>query len=99
MGAWRPAGVTLLSVVSLGRVGRWWGVKGRSNLPNARKIVIDFLDKEKYKDVIDFMALYAGLPEGDWTSLEIFVDGRKMLKQLEKINNISKGENSGGIGR
>lgn len=67
------------------KVGRWWGVKGKANLPSARKVVIDFLNKEKYKDVIDFMAMYAGLPEGEWTSLEIFVDGRKMLQQLEKI--------------
>jgi len=80
------------------KVGRWWGVKGRSNLPNARKVVIDFLNKDKYKDVIDFMAMYAGLPEGDWTSLEIFVDGRKMLQQLEKIVYGSKGVECEGTG-
>jgi len=67
------------------KVGRWWGVKGRDNLPLARKVVIDFLNKDKYRKVIEFMYLYAGLPEGDWKSLEIFVDGRKMLQQLEKI--------------
>lgn len=80
------------------KVGRWWGVKGRANLPSARKVVFDFLNKEKYKDVIDFMALYAGLPEGDWTSLEIFVDGRKMLQQLEKIVYRSKGVACEGTG-
>jgi len=80
-------------------VGRWWGVKGRINLPLARKIVIDFLNKEKYKKVIEFMYLYAGLPEGDWKSLEIFVDGRKMLQQLEKIIYGSKGVECGRNGR
>lgn len=67
------------------KVGRWWGVKGRANLPHARKIVIDFLNDEQYEKVITFLALYANLPEGDWKSLEVFIDGRKFLQHLEKI--------------
>jgi len=66
-------------------VGRWWGVKGRMHLPLARVVVIDFLNKEDYKKVIDFMAYYAGLPEGDWKKLEVFIDGRKLLQALDNI--------------
>ncbi len=78
------------------KVGRWWGVKGRAKMPLAKKIVIDFLNKEDYQKVIEFMYMYAGLPEGDWTSLEIFVDGRKMLQHLEQIIYGSKGVEYGG---
>jgi hypothetical protein len=67
------------------KVGRWWGVKGRKYLPQAKKIVVDFLRKEQYERVIAFMAYYARLPEGDWKSLEIFIDGRAFLKELDKI--------------
>lgn len=67
------------------KVGRWWGIKGRSKLPRAEVIVIDFLNAGEYEKVIGFMVLYAGLPEGNWQSLEIFIDGRKFLQQLEKI--------------
>jgi hypothetical protein len=66
-------------------VGRWWGVKGRMHLPLAKVVVIDFLNKEDYKKVIDFMAFYAGLSEGDWKKLEVFIDGRKFLQALERI--------------
>lgn len=66
-------------------VGRWWGVKGRKNLPQAKKIVIDFLKKEHYQRAIKFMVLYAGLPEGHWNSLEVFIDGRKFLQHLDNI--------------
>jgi hypothetical protein len=72
------------------KVGRWWGVKGRKHLPKAKKIVIDFLRKEQYERVITFMAYYARLPEGNWKSLEIFVDGRDFLRELEKIVYLGK---------
>lgn len=67
------------------KVGRWWGVKGRKHLPKAKMIVIDFLKKKQYEQVIAFMAYYARLPEGDWKSLEIFIDGRDFLQVLDKI--------------
>ncbi len=66
-------------------VGRWWGIKGRANLPLAQTIVIDFLRKEDYERVIDFMAYYARLPRGEWQKLEIFIDGREFLQVLDKI--------------
>ncbi len=67
------------------KVGRWWGIMGRDNLPMAEVIVIDFLRKEDYERVIDFMAYYARLPRGEWKKLEIFIDGREFLQVLDKI--------------
>jgi len=67
------------------QVGRWWGVKGRNELPLAKVVIIDFLNQEDYERIIDFMAFYAGLPRGEWNSLEIFIDGRKFLQELDKI--------------
>ena len=67
------------------KVGRWWGVKGRGDLPVAKKVIINFLKKEDYERIIDFMAFYAGLGRGDWRSLEIFIDGRKFLQEIDKI--------------
>ena len=67
------------------KVGRWWGIMGRGNLPLAEVIVIDFLRKEDYERVIDFMAYYARLPRGEWKKLEIFIDGREFLQVLDKI--------------
>ena len=58
---------------------------GRDNLPLAEVIVIDFLRKEDYERVIDFMAYYARLPRGEWKKLEIFIDGREFLQVLDKI--------------
>jgi len=61
-------------------VGRWWGVKGRENLPEAYCHVIDFLQDEHYKKIIDWMATFAGFPESDnWQGLSIFCDTDKFF--------------------
>lgn len=67
------------------KVGRFWGVKNKKDLPIAQIIVIDFLEKEQYLKVINFMRVYANLPEGRWNSLQIFMDGNKLLQMLEFI--------------
>ena len=60
---------------AVSEVGRWWGVKGRENLPEAYCHVIDNLEDEQYKAVIDWMAEYAGFPESEhWQGLSIFCD-------------------------
>jgi len=68
-------------------VGRWWGVKGRDNLPEAYCHMIDNLEDEQYKAVIDWMAEYAGFPESEhWQGLSIFCDTNLFMEfQLEKL--------------
>ncbi len=68
-------------------VGRWWGVKGRENLPEAYCHVIDNLEDEQYKAIIDWMAEYAGFPESEhWQGLSIFCDTDLFMEfQLEKL--------------
>jgi len=68
-------------------VGRWWGVKGRENLPEAYCHVINFLEDEHYKKVIDWMAAYAGFPESEhWKGLTIFCDTNHFFyEELDKI--------------
>jgi len=68
-------------------VGRWWGVKGREHLPQAFCHVIDFLEDEQYKKIIDWMADYAGFPESEyWKGLTIFCDTNQFFfEELDKI--------------
>lgn len=66
-------------------VGRFWGVKNRKNLPVAEVIVIDFLEKQQYLKVINFLRNYANLPDGEWRSLQVFIDGNKLLQMLDFI--------------
>jgi len=68
-------------------VGRWWGVKGREKLPEAYCHVIDNLEDEQYKAVIDWMAEYAGFPESEhWKGLTIFCDTDLFMEfQLDKL--------------
>jgi len=68
-------------------VGRWWGVKGRENLPEAYCHVINFLEDEHYKKIIDWMAAYAGFPESvHWKGLTIFCDTNQFF--FEELDNI-----------
>ena len=68
-------------------VGRWWGVKGRENLPEAFCHVIDFLEDAHYKKIIDWMAKYAGFPESEyWKGLAIFCDTEQFFfRELDRI--------------
>jgi len=68
-------------------VGRWWGVKGREHLPEAYCQVIDYLEDEQYKAIIDWMAAYAGFPESEhWQGLSIFCDTDLFTEfHLEKL--------------
>lgn len=72
---------------AVSEVGRWWGVKGRENLPEAYCHVIDNLEDEQYKAVIDWMAEYAGFPESEhWKGLTIFCDTDLFMEfQLDKL--------------
>ena len=69
------------------KVGRWWGVKGKENLPGVYCHIIDFLEKEHYKQIIDWMAQKAGFPESDlWQGLSIFCDaGDFFFNELDKL--------------
>ena len=66
-------------------LGRRWGVKGRGDMQLTKKVIINFLKEEDYERVIDFMTFYTGLGRDDWMSLEVFIDGRKFLNELDKI--------------
>ena len=69
------------------KVGRWWGVKGKENLPGVYCHIIDFLEKGHYKKVIDWMARKAGFPESEnWQGLSIFCDaGDFFFNELDPL--------------
>jgi len=71
-------------------VGRWWGIKGKENLPFSICKVITTYDDEQLQKIIQFMALLAGYSEeaqeADWKGLSIFCDAGKFYYQgLDKL--------------
>lgn len=68
------------------QVGRWWGVKGKQNLPEVYCHVLKFLEDEHLRKIIDWMAANAGLPEAEWSGLSIFCDASDFFfETLDKL--------------
>jgi hypothetical protein len=71
-------------------VGRWWGIKGRENLPFSICQIMTFFEDEHLQKIIRWMAERAGFSDAaqaaDWKGLTIFCDAEKFFYQdLDKL--------------